>query len=125
MSLLEQVANDEDTERDAALLVLYLRRGGYQPAIVRVETAAEMQAQLDGSEFDVVISDFNLPRFGALAALDVLKSSGRQLPFIVLSGEASEEVIARVMQAGATHYVPKDQMIRIVPLVERELEPRS
>lgn len=111
----------EDTERDAALLTLYLRRGGYQPEISRVETADEMQSQLQSGEWDVVISDFNLPRFGAPAALDVLKQSGRKLPFIVLSAGVSEEAAAELLEAGATHYLMKDRMDQVVGIIQREV----
>jgi phosphoserine phosphatase RsbU/P len=115
----------EDSERDAALLSLYLRRGGYQPAVQRVETAADMQTHLAAQEWDVIISDVNLPRFSALAALDVLRRSGCHIPFLVVSGEADEKVIAEIRAAGATEFLGKDQMAQIVAAIDRAMQAAS
>jgi DNA-binding NtrC family response regulator len=112
----------EDSERDAALLNLYLRRAGYEATIRRVDTKLEMRAQLKSAEWDVVVSDFNLPGFNAHAALQVLHESGRRLPFLVLSGEIAEQLIAAIMQAGASDYVCKYEMGKIVPAIERAIE---
>jgi CheY-like chemotaxis protein len=111
----------EDSERDAALLLLYLRRGGYEPTIQRVETALSMKVQLDTAQWDVVVSDFNLPGFNAYAALKVLQESGRKLPFIVLSGEINQAIIDGVTKAGATAYLAKYEMRQIIPAIERAL----
>jgi CheY-like chemotaxis protein len=113
----------EDSERDAALLQLYLRRGGYEPTIQRVENAAAMKTQLDSGEWDVIISDFNLPAFNAYAALEVLQKSGRRLPFIVVSGEISEAIIDGITKAGATEYLAKYELKNIVPAIERAMQP--
>ncbi len=110
----------EDSERDAALLKLYLRRGGFEPLLTRIETADELQARL-AEEWDIIISDVRLPRFGAVAALRMLGESGRQLPFIALSGEVSESVISEVLNAGARRFVNKDAMRDIAGIVEHEL----
>src|SRR6266540_3321249 len=115
----------EDSERDAALIMLYLRRGGYEPAMHRVDTRFEMKAKLESSEWDVIISDFNLPGFNAYASLQVLQESGRRIPFIVLSGEISQEIIDGVTKAGADAYLAKYEMRQIVPAIERVLQART
>ncbi len=115
----------EDSERDAALLLLYLRRGGYEPILNRVQNPIMMKAQLDSGDWDVVISDFNLPGFNAYAALKVLRESGRRLPCIVLSSEISEAIIAGVTEAGAVAYVCKYEMRQIVPAIERAMQARE
>jgi DNA-binding NtrC family response regulator len=120
----------EDSERDAALLLLYLRRGGFEPTVKRVESALSMKVQLDGGDWDVIISDFNLPGFDGHAALKVVKESGRRIPFIVVSGEISQAVIDGLTKAGATAYLAKYEMSKIVPTIERALkenplQPRS
>ena len=115
----------EDSERDAALLNLYLRRAGYEATVQRVQTKVEMGLQLKSAEWDVVISDYNLPGFNAHAALKVLHESGRRAPFIVLSGEIAKKVIDGIMQAGASYYVCKYEMKQIVPAIERAIEARS
>lgn len=114
----------EDSERDAALLLLYLRRGGYDPTIVRVQTALEMKVQLESEKWDLVISDFNLPGFNAYASLKVLQDSGRRIPFIVLSGEIAQKIIDGVIEAGATEYLFKYEMRQIVPAIERAMQAR-
>ena len=111
----------EDSERDAALLLLYLRRSGYDATVHRVETAQEMKANLDSSQWDVVISDFNLPRFNAHAALKLLKENGHRVPFIVVSGEAAEDVVNGILQAGANRYLGKDEMSKVVQAIEQEM----
>lgn len=115
----------EDSERDAALLTLYLRRGGYEPAIDRVESEAQMTAKLDSPRWDAVICDYNLPGFSALAALAVLQKSGQKLPFLILSGEIAEKRIAEAMAAGANEWVFKYEMKNIVPALERTMQPGS
>ena len=112
----------EDSERDAALLMLYIRRGGYDPTLVRVETPTEMNVQLQAGKWDVIISDFNLPGFNAYAALKVLQESGRRIPCIVLSGEIDNKIIDGVMKAGATNYLCKYQIRQIVPAIEQAMQ---
>ena len=112
----------EDSERDAALLQLYIKRGGYEPTIVRVENSIAMRNQLASREWDVVISDFNLPGFNAYAALNELQQSGKRIPLIVLSGEINQKIIDGVKQAGATEYLAKYEMRQIVSAIERALQ---
>ena len=112
----------EDSERDSALLVLYLKRGGFEPTLQRVETEADMKAQLAAGQWDVIVCDFNLPGFNAYKALEVLHASGRRIPFIVMSGEISREIIEGVTKAGATEYLAKYEMRQIVPAIERALQ---
>lgn len=115
----------EDSERDAALMQLYLRRGGYEPTIHRVDSRMEMQARLKAEDWDVVISDFNLPSFDGYAALKVLQETGRQIPFIVVSGEINQKIIDGITQAGATEYLCKYEMRQIVPAIERALQAKG
>ena len=112
----------EDSERDAALLTLYLRRGGYEPTVERVESAHSMKVKLESADWDVVVSDFNLPGFNAYAALKLLQESGRKLPFIVVSGEINEAIIEGVTKAGATAYLAKYEMRQIVPAIDRVMQ---
>jgi CheY-like chemotaxis protein len=115
----------EDSERDAALLLLYLRQGGYEPTVRRVQTAFTMKQQLETGEWDVVISDFNLPGFDAYAAFQVLQESGRELPFIVVSGEISKAIIDGLAAVGAAEYLCKFEMRKIVPAIERALQAQN
>jgi signal transduction histidine kinase len=111
----------EDSEDDTLLLVRELRRGGYEPVFERIETPESMKVALEKGKWDIVISDFILPGFSGFAALDVLKRSGMDLPFIIVSGKIGESTAVDAMKAGAHDYIMKDNMQRLLPAVEREL----
>jgi PAS domain S-box-containing protein len=111
----------EDSDDDAVLIVRQLRRDGLQVAYRRVETAEEALAVLRAGPPDVVISDFNLPAFSAEAALALLRDSGLDIPFILVSGEVGEETAVALLRAGAHDFVLKDRLTRLAPAVRREL----
>jgi PAS domain S-box-containing protein len=111
----------EDSEADARLVLLELQQCGYEPQSRRVETAAELTAALAAQEWDVVICDFRLPRFTALAALELVRASGLDLPFILVSGSVGEEQAVAMMKAGAHDFLLKDRLARLAPAVSREL----
>src|SRR6059036_1803840 len=111
----------EDSEDDARLLVRELTRGGFEPVVERVETASTMRAALDRQPWDVVVGDYSLPHFGGAAALELLRDSGLDVPFIIVSGTIGEEKAVAAMKAGASDYVSKDNLKRLVPVIEREV----
>ncbi|HET6661955.1 MAG TPA: PAS domain S-box protein, partial [Rubrobacter sp.] len=112
----------EDSEDDALLLMRMLRRGGYDPAWERVDTAAAMEAALDGRSWDLIISDHSMPAFSSLAALGLVRSKGFvDLPFIIVSGRIGEDAAVSAMKAGAHDYLMKDNLARLNSAIEREL----
>jgi two-component system cell cycle sensor histidine kinase/response regulator CckA len=111
----------EDSQNDVELIVRQLRKGGFLPEWEVVDTAETMEAALARGGWDVIISDHSMPRFDAPAALDVLKASGQDLPFIVVSGNIGEEMAVTCMKAGAHDYVTKGHLARLVPALSREL----
>ena len=111
----------EDSAEDALLVLRELRRGGYDVVSVRVDSAAGMQAALAERVWDVVISDYSMPHFSGLAALQVLKERGLDVPFIIVSGAIGEDTAIQAMRHGAHDYLMKDKLARLVPAVEREL----
>jgi two-component system, cell cycle sensor histidine kinase and response regulator CckA len=111
----------EDSEDDLLLLLRELRRGEYTLDYVRVETAVEMQAALDRQAWDIVIADYTLPRFSAPAALELLQQQHQNLPFIIVSGTIGEDAAVAAMRAGAHDYLLKNNLVRLVPAVAREL----
>ena len=111
----------EDSDRDVALEVRALKAAGYQVTYAVAETAAEMKAALNKQAFDIVISDHGLPQFDAPGALAMLKQSGLDIPFIVVSGSIGEETAVELMKAGAHDYVMKDRLSRLVPSIQKEL----
>lgn len=112
----------EDNADDAFLLERHLRKNGFDPQISRVETAPELHDALARSQPDLVLADYNLPNFSGPEALQIVKSSGFDIPFIMLSGAMSETTAVDSMRAGAGDYVTKQNLSRLVPAVERELK---
>jgi signal transduction histidine kinase len=111
----------EDSEPDAVLITRELRRGGYEPVLERVETGAAFRAALDAEPWDIVISDYRLPNFNGLAALAELQETGKDIPFILVSGSAGDAMAVAAMRAGAHDYVQKSDLARLPGAVEREI----
>lgn len=111
----------EDSDDDTALLLHELRRAGYDITHSRVETAESMSRELASQTWDIVFSDFSMPRFNAFAALKMLHSTELDLPFIIVSGTIGEDRAVTAMKAGAHDYILKGSLKRLVPAVEREL----
>jgi PAS domain S-box-containing protein/putative nucleotidyltransferase with HDIG domain len=112
----------EDSDRDVALEVRALEAAGYRVTYAVADTAAEMKAALAEQAFDIVISDHDLPQFDAPGALAVLKESGLDIPFILVSGTIGEEAAVALMKAGAHDYVLKHRLSLLVPAVEHTLQ---
>jgi len=112
----------EDSEDDVLLLIRALKSGGYDPDYERVETADSMKAALDGSSWDVLISDYVMPRFSGLEALRILRKTGLDVPFIIVSGKIGEDTAVEAMRSGAQDFIIKGNLSRLVPAVERELK---
>ncbi len=121
MNKILRVLHVEDSERDVALLDRHLSRAGYDLISERVETADEMRAALRTREWDVILCDYSMPHFNALAALALLKETGLDIPFIIISGTVGEAVAVEAMRAGAQDYLMKDNLVRLVPTIEREM----
>src|SRR5918995_1568874 len=116
----------EDSQNDAMLLLRELRRGGYEPLSQRVCTPEDMEKALRSADardelFQVVISDYYMPRFRAPDALGLLRELGYDVPFIVVSGKIGEDAAVGIMKAGANDYLTKENMSRLCPAIEREL----
>ena len=111
----------EDSEADAELLIQELRKGGYDPIYKSVDKREAVQEALEKEEWDVVISDYNMPAFDGLEALRTLQERGLDLPFILISGKIDEETAVAAMKAGAHDYITKDKMGRLIPSIQREL----
>jgi PAS domain S-box-containing protein len=111
----------EDSEDDAQLLLLELRRNDYEPVFERVESREAMEQALGRRQWDIVISDYIMPRFSGLHALGVLKDSGLDIPLIIVSGNIGEAIAVEAMRKGAHDYIIKGNLARLAPAVEREL----
>jgi len=111
----------EDSELDARVLVNLLRGGGWQVAYRRVETESILAEALSGEHWDLILSDHNLPELSAPRALSLLQESGRDIPFIIVSGGIEEGIAIQAMKAGAHDFLIKGALARLVPVVQREL----
>ena len=112
----------EDSVADSELLVRELQRGGYEPTYERVETPETMTAALDRQVWDIVFGDYSMPHFNGVAALNLLRERGLDLPFIFVSGTIGEDTAVASMKAGANDYVIKGNLKRLIPAVDRELK---
>jgi len=112
----------EDSEDDARLLCSELASAGNDLTYKQVDCVSGMRAALQESDWDVVISDHAMPSFSSLEALDLLKQSGKDIPFIIYSGNIGEQVAVSAMRNGAHDYVYKGNGARLIPSIERELK---
>jgi signal transduction histidine kinase len=112
----------EDDENDFILLLRELERGQFEPQSRRVQNQQELERALAEQQWDVVVADYSLPSFTALAALQTVKSLDADLPFIVVSGAIGEETAVALMRAGAHDYMMKSALGRLVPAIQRELQ---
>ncbi|UFS70433.1 PAS domain S-box protein [Geomonas sp. RF6] len=112
----------DDSTEDTALIIRWLQQEFSAIGHERVETAQEMREALARESWHLVISDYFMPHFSGLCALQVLHESGRDLPFILLSGQAGEDLAVEAMRAGAHDYLVKDNLTRLIPAVKRELK---
>jgi len=111
----------EDSEDDALLVVRELTNGGYAVTRERVATAEAMRAALARGQWDLVICDYQMPRFNGPEAMKLFREAAVDIPFIVVSGTIGEDVAVAMLKAGADDYLMKGRLARLVPAVEREL----
>jgi putative two-component system response regulator len=111
----------EDSPDDAELLVWELRRGGYAIEFERVDSASAMAEALARGKWDLVASDHSMLQFDSTAALKVLQAFGADIPFIIVSGTIGEERAVQALKAGASDYLVKGHLGRLIPVVQREL----
>ncbi len=111
----------EDSSDDLFLIMREIGNGGYDPSFDQVDTPEAMKKALESRSWDIVISDYVMPRFSGLEALRILKDSGLDLPFIIVSGKIGEDIAVEAMKAGAHDYILKGNLARLVPAIEREL----
>ncbi|ARN19849.1 hybrid sensor histidine kinase/response regulator [Piscinibacter gummiphilus] len=111
----------EDNDDDARLEMRMLRQGGFEPDWRRVQDGESLQAAFAEARWDAVLSDFRLPRFTGLEALAMFRIARLDIPFIFVSGTIGEETAVAAMKAGASDYVMKQNLARLAPVLEREL----
>src|SRR5437660_10137320 len=116
-----RVLHVEDSEQDMALISRHLKKAGYDVISDRVETAKTMKTALDSQEWNLILCDYSMPHFNALAALALVKEMNLDVPFIIISGTIGESAAVEAMRAGAQDYLMKDTLTRLAPAIEREI----
>lgn len=111
----------EDSADDAFLLLRRFRLAGYEVASQQVCSETEMQRAIGAQPWDLILCDHRMPGFDAMAALNVVKGLGLDVPFIIVSGQIEEDMAISAMRAGAHDYLNKNHLERLLPAVEREL----
>jgi two-component system cell cycle sensor histidine kinase/response regulator CckA len=119
---LLRILHLEDDPKDAALVHSTLEAGGIVCQTISVQNRPDFAAALERGETDLVISDFKLPAFDGLSALDMTHAKHPDLPFILVSGTLGEELAIESLKRGATDYVLKERLPRLVPAVHRAMK---
>lgn len=112
----------EDDEMDAALIIRQLEKENFEIEWERVDNADALSDALTQRAWDIILSDFNIPGFGGAQALAIVKKSGFDIPFILISGTIGEETAVRMMKKGASDFLMKGNLQRLGEAVKRELE---
>ena len=111
----------EDETHDAELVQETLESGGIRCAITRVQTRDEFVRFLEQGTFDLIISDYSLPSFNGKAALAIARKKYPEIPFLFVSGTIGEDAAIESLLNGATDYVLKQKMSRLIPALKRAL----
>lgn len=111
----------EDSEDDALIIVRHVQKGDFDVSCHRVDDAEQMRNALQDHQWDICITDHNLPRFNSNAALALIQELSKDLPAIIVSGSIGEDVAVQAMKSGAQDYIMKDNLARLVPAIERAL----
>jgi len=112
----------EDSDSDAGLIIRHLEMAGYTIGYERVENPDQMRSAFLKHSWDFIFSDYQLAHFDAAEALSICHELSPDIPFIVISNVLSEESVVGSLKAGAHDYLTKDNLIRLIPAVVRELE---
>ncbi len=116
-----RILSVEDSELDYELIVASLAAASFEVVSQRVETEPALREALQRETWDLVISDHVLPQLTAVRALNVVKESGKDLPFIILSGQMGEDLAVESMRNGADDYLVKGRLKRLPVAIERSI----
>ncbi len=122
MSASYRLLHVEDSPDDAELLLFALDKAPFAFTLTRVETEAEYLAELEANPPDVILCDYNLPKFSAERALGILRERGLEYPFIVVSHVIGESAAVVAMQQGASDYLPKRDLRRLTKAIESAVD---
>ncbi|MGE0868443.1 MAG: ATP-binding protein [Kofleriaceae bacterium] len=116
-----RVLSVEDNADDLELVLRELRKAGYELDSVNVDNAEAFREAVERGAWDVILSDFHMPKFSALGALEILHSTGKDIPFIIVSGSIGEAVAVQAMKAGAHDFFSKHHLALLGAAIDREI----
>ncbi|HEV3272095.1 MAG TPA: response regulator [Candidatus Methylacidiphilales bacterium] len=111
----------EDSKEDSELIQRMLSSNGFQCKVTRVESRPAVFDALEKNTYDLILADCKLPRFSGLQALEIAHALKPETPFVFVSGTIGEETAIESLRNGATDYVLKDRLSRLIPAVRRAL----
>ena len=111
----------EDSEDDLILLMRELRRGGFEMSFKRVDNEPDLMGSLSAGDWDLVITDYKMPKLSGLDVVKAVREAGLEVPVIIVSGLMGEDFAVTAMKAGADDYILKDRLSRLAPAIGREL----
>lgn len=114
----------EDVQFDAELMEYEMRREGVNFISKRVETEEDFTRELSDMNPDIILVDHSLPHFDGISALEIVQDRSPDTPFIFVSGKIGDEFAVDVLKKGATDYVFKNNLTKLVPSIERALNER-
>ena len=112
----------EDDPNDAALVQSTLEAEGIACATTCVQTRPDFVAALERGGIDLILSDFSLPAFDGLSAVEIVRARWPAIPLILVSGTLGEELAIDSLKSGATDYVLKERLARLAPAVRRAMQ---
>jgi PAS domain S-box-containing protein len=112
----------EDSEDDVLLIIRELKKGGFNPAYERVETAVAMREALKEKQWDIILCDYKLPQFSGPSAIALLQEINIDIPIFIISGKIGEDTAAECMLSGAQDYIMKDNLSRLCPAIAKEID---
>src|SRR5476649_1999818 len=111
----------EDSKEDSELITRMLMSNGFKCAVKRIDTRPQVFDELEKNSYDLILADCKLPDFSGLRALEIAHALKPEIPFVFVSGTIGEETAIESLRNGATDYVLKDRLCRLVPAVRRAL----
>jgi PAS domain S-box-containing protein len=121
MSAAVHILHLEDDPADARLIHEQLKRSMLDVAVTLTGTPEAFEAALGQGNIDLVLSDYHMPRFNGLEALEMVRSRAPRIPFILVTGALGDERAVEVLRSGATDFVLKDRLARLAPAIQRAL----
>ena len=115
----------EDNKRDAELCMQELKKAGIEVDADVVDTEHTFVARLQSRTYDVILSDYRIPTWGGVEAFRLLKQSGRDIPFILITGTLGEEAAVDLIKEGVADYILKDRLVRLPSAVRRALQEKT